>query len=61
MIDIKCGQCNHVADFEDFDQGDNKYRCPSCGVGFHVRQEGKAKVYDSGLIVPADKIVEVQP
>lgn len=59
MIDLKCGQCNHVADFDAFDQGNNEYRCPGCGVAFHVRQEGEAKVYDSGLVVPADKIVEV--
>ena len=59
MIDIKCGKCSHVADFDAFCQGGNEYRCPECGVTFHVRQEGEAKVYDSGLVVPADKIVEV--
>ena len=59
MIDIKCGECGHVADFEAFTLGDNEYQCPGCNVGFRIRKEGEAKVYDSGLIIPADKVVEV--
>ena len=65
-MDIKCGLCGHVADFEEFTRrpvsGDlpkGMVQCPKCGMALERRQ-GRARVLPSGFVMPGDvRMVEV--
>jgi uncharacterized circularly permuted ATP-grasp superfamily protein len=61
---ITCGNCKHVADMDGFtktisgiDLPNGDYQCPSCGIAWSVRPDGKAQVFDDGYVIPAKRKV----
>ena len=65
-LDMTCGRCGHVADFEEFTRrpvsGElpmGRTQCPKCGLAVE-RKQGRGRVLPSGFVMPGDvRLVEV--